>query len=293
MASPILVTGGTGTLGRLVVRLLKDAGCEIRVLSRRSHESEAGIEYVTGDLATGEGIEAAVRGTEIIMHLAGSTKGDEDKARHLIRAASAGRGAASAVHLGRRGRPDPARQWGRPCNVRLLWVQARRRAGCSRLRPTMDDAARHAVPRLAPDGGTADGKAAGDTGPGRVSVPTGRHRGGSCPARATCAWETGRPGARHGRAAGVRDGRVAARVPPGLRYASATRPGSTPRQGCPRRPGRREPGSGSSYRPADLGGVPFGPSGPVRPECGPHDALVPLTTHGCLASRRRRQHRAL
>jgi uncharacterized protein YbjT (DUF2867 family) len=88
MASPILVTGGTGTLGRLVVPLLKNAGCDVRVLSRRGHEREDGIEFVTGDLASGEGVGAAVNGTEIIVHLAGSTKGDEDKARHLIRATS-------------------------------------------------------------------------------------------------------------------------------------------------------------------------------------------------------------
>ena len=88
MASPVLVTGGTGTLGRLVVPRLQDAGCDVRVLSRRSREGGEGIEFVTGDLATGEGIEAAVEGTEIIVHCAGSRKGDEDKARHLVRAAS-------------------------------------------------------------------------------------------------------------------------------------------------------------------------------------------------------------
>jgi uncharacterized protein YbjT (DUF2867 family) len=88
MKSPILVTGGTGTLGRLVVPRLRDDGCDVRVLSRRSPEGGDGIEFVTGDLATGEGIQAAVEGTEVIVHLAGSAKGDEDKARHLIQAAS-------------------------------------------------------------------------------------------------------------------------------------------------------------------------------------------------------------
>src|ERR671921_515473 len=68
MTSPIPVTGGTGTLGRLVVRRLWDAGCNVRVLSRRSHESEDGI--------------------ETIVHCAGSPKGDEYKARNLVRAAS-------------------------------------------------------------------------------------------------------------------------------------------------------------------------------------------------------------
>jgi uncharacterized protein YbjT (DUF2867 family) len=95
MTSPILVTGGTGTLGRLVVRRLRDAGCNVRVLSRHSYESGDGIEFMTGDLATGEGIEAAVDGIETIVHLAGSAKGDEDKARHLVRAASR----AGAPHL--------------------------------------------------------------------------------------------------------------------------------------------------------------------------------------------------
>src|SRR5215204_6221322 len=95
MTSPILVTGGTGTLGRLVVRRLRDAGCDVRVLSRRSHEAEDGIQFLTGDLATGEGIEPAVDGVETIVHLAGSAKGDEDKARNLVRAASR----AGAAHL--------------------------------------------------------------------------------------------------------------------------------------------------------------------------------------------------
>ena len=95
MTSPILVTGGTGTLGRLVVRCLRDAGCDVRALTRRSRETEDGIEYVAGDLAKGEGIEAAVDEVETIVHLAGSAKGDEDKARNLVRAASQ----AGAQHL--------------------------------------------------------------------------------------------------------------------------------------------------------------------------------------------------
>src|SRR5215207_8893779 len=88
MTSPILVTGGTGTLGRLVVRRLRDAGSNVRVLSRRSHDSGDGVEFVTSDLAPAEGLEAAVEGVETIVHLAGSAKGDEDKAHNLVWAAS-------------------------------------------------------------------------------------------------------------------------------------------------------------------------------------------------------------
>lgn len=95
MASPILVTGGTGTLGRLVVRRLRDAGREVRVLSRSGHEAGEGVEVVTGDLAADVGIDVAVAGVEIIVHCAGGPKGDEDKARNLVRAASR----AGARHL--------------------------------------------------------------------------------------------------------------------------------------------------------------------------------------------------
>ena len=87
-AAPILVTGGTGTLGRLVVARLREAGRAVRVLSRGRHEAE-GVEFVRGDLSTGEAAAAAVEGVEIVVHCAGTAKGDGEKARHLVEAASA------------------------------------------------------------------------------------------------------------------------------------------------------------------------------------------------------------
>ena len=98
MNAPVLVTGGTGTLGRLVVPRLRDAGREVRVLSRHRREGGQGVQLATGDLATGEGIDAAVEGTEVIVHCAGTTRGDEDKARHLVRAASRA-GVRHLVHI--------------------------------------------------------------------------------------------------------------------------------------------------------------------------------------------------
>jgi uncharacterized protein YbjT (DUF2867 family) len=88
MTSPFLVTGGTGTLGRLVVPRLREAGAEVRVLSRRPHEPGDGVTVAVGDLATGEGLDAAVEGIGTILHCGGSAKGDDDKARHLVRAAA-------------------------------------------------------------------------------------------------------------------------------------------------------------------------------------------------------------
>jgi uncharacterized protein YbjT (DUF2867 family) len=88
MTSPILVTGGTGTLGRQVVPRLREAGCDVRVLSRRTREAADGIEYVTGDLLKDEGTQAAVDGAGIIVHCAGGAKGDDEATRNLVRAAS-------------------------------------------------------------------------------------------------------------------------------------------------------------------------------------------------------------
>ncbi len=84
----ILVTGGTGTLGHHLLPLLQDASCKIRVLSRQNRKAEKGIEFVSGDLTTGEGVKAAVEGVETIVHCAGSSKGDEQKTLHLVRAAA-------------------------------------------------------------------------------------------------------------------------------------------------------------------------------------------------------------
>jgi uncharacterized protein YbjT (DUF2867 family) len=81
----ILVTGGTGTLGKLVVPRLREAGQPVRVLSRQAREDDA---FVQGDLATGEGVEAAVQGAKTIVHLAGSSKGDGEKAANLVQAAA-------------------------------------------------------------------------------------------------------------------------------------------------------------------------------------------------------------
>lgn len=88
MTATILVTGGTGTLGRHVVKHLREAGQDVRVLSRRPQQPREGVEYVVGDLATGEGVDTAVDGVGAILHLAGSANGDDDKTRTLVQAAT-------------------------------------------------------------------------------------------------------------------------------------------------------------------------------------------------------------
>jgi len=65
----ILVTGGTGHLGTSVVARLKERGDHVRVLARRPG-SDPTLEWVQGDLATGEGIDTAVAGVETVIHAA-------------------------------------------------------------------------------------------------------------------------------------------------------------------------------------------------------------------------------
>jgi len=78
----ILVTGGTGTLGRLVTERLREDGHDVRVLSRRSRPY--GVDLREG----GAGLDAAVEGVDTIVHCATTqTGGDEKAAAHLIAAA--------------------------------------------------------------------------------------------------------------------------------------------------------------------------------------------------------------
>lgn len=96
MPSPILVTGGTGTLGQHVVRRLREAGRPVRVLTRRARpdagagaDQPDGVEFAIGDLATGAGVDAAVAGVGVIVHCASNYKGDAAATGTLVRAATA------------------------------------------------------------------------------------------------------------------------------------------------------------------------------------------------------------
>jgi uncharacterized protein YbjT (DUF2867 family) len=85
MQGPILVTGGTGTLGRVLVDRLRATGTDPRVLSRHP-----GPGRIVGDLATGAGIDDAVRGATVIVHCATSRRGDTATTRALLDAARRG-----------------------------------------------------------------------------------------------------------------------------------------------------------------------------------------------------------
>ncbi|WP_153395651.1 SDR family oxidoreductase, partial [Ornithinicoccus halotolerans] len=90
MSSLVLVTGGTGTLGRRVVDRLQRAGRPVRVLSRHAPAEGrgSGVEHVIGDLSGGSGVVAALDGVGTVVHCAGSATGDEAKTQQLVRAAT-------------------------------------------------------------------------------------------------------------------------------------------------------------------------------------------------------------
>ncbi|MFC4497826.1 SDR family oxidoreductase [Streptomyces ovatisporus] len=110
---PVLVTGGTGTLGRRVVPKLLERGREVRVLSRRAHAadrsaqsvpmSQTGVpvpQWATGDLTTGKGLDAAVAGVSCIVHCATTGSGkDIDATRALIEAARRAGGRPHLVYV--------------------------------------------------------------------------------------------------------------------------------------------------------------------------------------------------
>ncbi|MFI0258324.1 SDR family oxidoreductase [Streptomyces sp. NPDC017056] len=87
----ILVTGGTGTLGRALIPRLLDAGHDVRALSRRP-DTGAGrprpASYAV-DLRDGTGLAEAVAGVDTVVHCASAPKGDTEAAGRLVEAARA------------------------------------------------------------------------------------------------------------------------------------------------------------------------------------------------------------
>jgi uncharacterized protein YbjT (DUF2867 family) len=97
----VLVTGGTGVLGREVARRLRESGQDVRVLSRRP---ATGPGHVQGDLETGTGLDSAVAGVDVIAHCASKgsyrhAERDVTQTRNLLAAASAAHNRPHIVYI--------------------------------------------------------------------------------------------------------------------------------------------------------------------------------------------------
>ena len=96
----VLVTGGTGTLGREVVHAVNAAGHRAVVMSRKpAPDAAAAPRWATAHLVTGEGLAAAVADMDIVIHAASDPRGDPDADEEGTRKLAAAAHAARVRHL--------------------------------------------------------------------------------------------------------------------------------------------------------------------------------------------------
>ena len=112
--SRILVTGATGTIGRLLLPLLAEKGVEVRALTRNAHAAlPAGVEICVGNLRSERDIETAVDTVDAVFLLTeGTDLADKDA---LLARIAAGSGVQRIVKLSvlsvSHGADDPITQW--------------------------------------------------------------------------------------------------------------------------------------------------------------------------------------
>ena len=101
MKMKVLITGGTGALGRVLARTVASEGHTVRVMGQRARSSSdpANVEWARADLASGAGLREAVEGARAVFHLASDFNNaeavDVTGTRRLVEASSS----AGVSHL--------------------------------------------------------------------------------------------------------------------------------------------------------------------------------------------------
>ena len=76
----VLIIGGTGTLGRQIVKTAIDAGYQVRCMARTPRKAaflqEWGCEIIQGDLLEPESLEYALQGIDVVIDSATSRPED-------------------------------------------------------------------------------------------------------------------------------------------------------------------------------------------------------------------------
>jgi nucleoside-diphosphate-sugar epimerase len=103
-----LVTGAHGFVGSHLVTRLLDQGTAVRCLNRRREVPERlrglPVEVVAGDLADGQGLDAAVRGVDEVWHLGALTRAPTRRTMWAVNAGGTRRLVEAAVAAGLPGR---------------------------------------------------------------------------------------------------------------------------------------------------------------------------------------------
>lgn len=88
----VLVTGGTGVLGRQVVSRLLEKGYTVRIMSRSPQRGTTNVEWAQAQMLTGQGLSEALQGVGVIVHAASDRrlgKTDVEMTRRLLKKARA------------------------------------------------------------------------------------------------------------------------------------------------------------------------------------------------------------
>jgi uncharacterized protein YbjT (DUF2867 family) len=88
----VLVTGGTGVLGREVVSRLSEKGYTVRIMSRSLRRGTTNVEWAQAQMLTGEGLSEALQGVDVVVHAATDSrlgKTDVEMTRRLLEKAKA------------------------------------------------------------------------------------------------------------------------------------------------------------------------------------------------------------